>query len=86
MLLFSVLWFSRWAISSGRAGFQVMSKYEAERRLNAATTQMRQLNLQLLNTNAELWELQLFDEQFAAEVASVLAAEIQIQENYGRAA
>ncbi len=46
---------------------------EAERRLNAATIQMRQLNLQLLNTNAELWELQLFDEQFAAEVASVLA-------------
>ncbi|MFM9965939.1 MAG: chromosome segregation protein SMC [Planctomycetaceae bacterium] len=45
---------------------------EAERRLNAATAQMRQLNLQLLNTNAELWELQLFDEQFAAEVASVL--------------
>ena len=46
---------------------------EAERRLNAAAAQMRQLNLQLLNTNAELWELQLFDEQFAAEVASVLA-------------
>jgi chromosome segregation protein len=46
---------------------------EAERRLNAAVGQMRQLNLQMLNTNAELWELQLFDEQFAAEVASVLA-------------
>ena len=46
---------------------------EAERRLTAAAAQMRQLNLQLLNTNAELWELQLFDEQFAAEVASVLA-------------
>ena len=46
---------------------------EAERRLTAAAAQMRQLNLQLLNTNAELWELQLFAEQFAAEVVSVLA-------------
>jgi chromosome segregation protein len=46
---------------------------EAERRLTAAVAQMRQLHLQLLNTNAELWELQLFDEQFAADVASVLA-------------
>ncbi|TXT38033.1 MAG: chromosome segregation protein, partial [Planctomycetota bacterium] len=46
---------------------------EAERRLQTSATQMRHLNLQLLNTNAELWELQLLDEQFAAEVAAILA-------------
>ncbi len=45
---------------------------EAERRLATVTAQSRQLNLQVLNTNAELWELQLFDEQFSAEVAAVL--------------
>ena len=52
---------------------------EAERRLQTAAAQMRQLNLQLLNTNAELWELQLLDEQFAAEVASVLSDKEQLR-------
>ncbi len=46
---------------------------EAERRLADAASQLRQLNLLVLNTNAELWELQLLDEQFLAEVTSVLA-------------
>lgn len=52
---------------------------EAERRLQTAAAQMRQLNLQMLNTNAELWELQLLDEQFAAEVASILADKDQLR-------
>lgn len=52
---------------------------EAERRLQAAAAQMRQLNLQMLNTNAELWELQLLDERFAADVAAVLADKEQLR-------
>ncbi len=52
---------------------------EAERRLQAAAAQMRQLNLQMLNTNAELWELQLLDEKFAAEVTSILADKDQLR-------
>jgi chromosome segregation protein len=52
---------------------------EAERRLQAAAAQMRQLNLQMLNTNAELWELQLLDEKFAAEVATILADKDQLR-------
>ena len=52
---------------------------EAERRLQTAATQMRQLNLQMLNTNAELWELQLFDEKFAAEVTSILTDKDQLR-------
>jgi chromosome segregation protein len=52
---------------------------EAERRLHAAAEQMRHLNLQMLNTNAELWELQLLDEQFAAEVATILADKEQLR-------
>ncbi len=52
---------------------------EAERRLQTAAAQMRQLNLQMLNTNAELWELQLLDEKFAAEVASILADKDQLR-------
>ena len=52
---------------------------EAERRLQAAAAQMRQLILQMLNTNAELWELQLLDEKFAAEVASILTDKDQLR-------
>lgn len=52
---------------------------EAERRLQTAAAQMRQLNLQMLNTNAELWELQLLDEQFAAEVTSILTDKDQLR-------
>ena len=52
---------------------------EAERRLQTAAAQMRQLNLQMLNTNAELWELQLLDEKFAAEVASILSDKDQLR-------
>ncbi len=52
---------------------------EAERRLQTAAAQMRQLNLQMLNTNAELWELQLLDEKFAAEVASILTDKDQLR-------
>ena len=52
---------------------------EAERRFVAVSAQSRQLNLQVLNTNAELWELQLFDEQFSAEVAAVLADKEQLR-------
>ncbi len=52
---------------------------EAERRFVAVSAQSRQINLQVLNTNAELWELQLFDEQFSAEVAAVLADKEQLR-------
>jgi len=52
---------------------------EAERRLQTAATQLRQLNLQMLNTNAELWELQLLDEKFATEVAAILADKDQLR-------
>ncbi len=52
---------------------------EAERRLQTSAEQMRHLNLQMLNTNAELWELQLFDEKFAAEVAAILADKDQLR-------
>lgn len=45
---------------------------EAERRLSMAAAQSRQLTLQILNTNAELWELQLLNERFTAEVTDVL--------------
>jgi chromosome segregation protein len=52
---------------------------EAKRRLKAADSQMRQLNLQMLNTNAELWELQLSEERFAGEVATVLSDQAHLR-------
>ncbi len=52
---------------------------EAERRLADVSAQSRELKLQVLNTNAELWELQLLDERFSAEVAAVLAEKEQLR-------
>jgi chromosome segregation protein len=56
---------------------------EADRRLNAAAAQMRQLQLQMLNTNAELWELQAQGEQFATQVAAALSAKEELRQRKG---